>query len=135
MSSLNLRLACLACLTIVILACSLSANSPFANSHHGGPSHIDTIEVSTNPSGAVHVAVDYTRGSDAAVTLSCTYPHQDGASRQYTYIDKRPSESGDDALRTDSFDFVLKRPGNYQITCQWKLDPERQFHDRTAASR
>ncbi len=68
--------------------------------------------------GPVHISIEYTRGPEAAVTLNCTYPGEDGTRRQYTYVDNYPIKPGESATRNDSLDFVVKKPGTYQVYCR-----------------
>ena len=50
--------------------------------------------------------------------MNCTYPGEDGKRRQYTYVDNYPIKPGESATRNDSLDFVVKKPGTYQVFCR-----------------
>ena len=52
------------------------------------------------------------------MTLICTYPDENGKSLQYTYVDTQPVTDSEPADRNDSLDFVVKKPGHYQVVCQ-----------------
>jgi hypothetical protein len=121
MSSLKMRCACLACLTLVVLACTMAPQKVevrVPNSTMGNLS----VDRDPNSTGPVHVALTYSRGKEPTVTLLCTYPGEDGNPRQYSHVDNNPiTDQYEDLVgvyRHDSFDFVLKKPGSYQITCK-----------------
>jgi hypothetical protein len=121
MSSLKMRCACLAFLTLVVLACTMAPQKVevrVPNSTMGNLS----VDRDPNSTGPVHVALTYSRGKEPTVTLLCTYPGEDGNPRQYSHVDNNPiTDQYEDLVgvyRHDSFDFVLKKPGTYQVTCQ-----------------
>ena len=111
MSLLRMRFACLAFLIMVILstACQL-ASKPAEEQLTRLTSDMKAVSAQTSPSGAVHVSIAYERGFEETVTLSCTYPGEDGQPRQYTYVDNQPG-TVKDSIRRDSLDFVVKKPG------------------------
>jgi hypothetical protein len=118
MSSLKMRFVCLAFLSMVILACSVVPGEDTAP-RRLEPSALLNVSAEPQPA-AVHVAIDYRRGNDTTVTLICTYPGEDGQDLQFTYVDNQGVTADDGINRHHAFDFVLRKPGTYQVAC--KLD-------------
>ena len=58
-------------------------SAPVHTSSQVESAHADSL-VYTGP---VHISIEYIRGQEAAATLTCTYPGEDGTRRQYTYVD------------------------------------------------
>ena len=116
MSTLQPRRICILFLTMTLLACTLKTTGTPAPAL--GNSRVDKLGASTTAEGAVRIVINYTRGPEATVTLTCTYPREDGNLRQYTYVDERPLTDARDANRTDALNFVFKKPGTYEVTCQ-----------------
>lgn len=101
---------------MLLTACNLLAK-PLENSYAGVPSRVESVSTSAYPQGVIHISISYVRTKEDTVTLSCTYPGEDGSYRPYSYVDSLPAKQ-DFEIRNDSLDFVVKAPGEYQVTCK-----------------
>lgn len=111
------RAVILSILALFALTCGLS---PVAapTEDPGGPSGLESITVSTYAGGVVHVSIAYSRAREASVALVCIYPGADGSYLSHFYADNQPSLiPGGRESRNYSLDFVVKTPGDYNVTC------------------
>ncbi len=107
----------LSILVLLAVTCSLSPKSA-PTEESWLPSSLESISISTYAGGVVHVSIAYLRAKEATVPLVCIYPGEDGSYLSKFYVDTQPTQFSDGReSRNYSLDFVVKTPGNYNVTC------------------